>query len=112
MRTRNWLLGLVIIAIFLVINFMFVSIPLLFKFINVMLFCLMFLVVRVIAGPTIADHVVAVDILGIIIIGFCGLISIFTDSSHYLDIAMAWALQSFIGTTALAKLLEGRHLDD
>lgn len=112
MKIRNWLVGLVIILIFIAINFMFVSIPLLFKFINVMLFCILFLVIRVIAGPSIADHVVAVDILGIIIIGFCGIISIFTKSSHYLDIALAWALQSFIGTTALAKLLEGRHLDD
>lgn len=112
MKLRNWLLGLIIVLGCLLINFLFVSIPLVFKFINVLLFCILLLVVRVAVGPSIADHVVAVDILGIIIIGFCGLISIYTKSPHYLDIALAWALQSFIGTTALAKLLEGRHLDD
>jgi multisubunit Na+/H+ antiporter MnhF subunit len=29
-----------------------------------------------------------------------------------LDVALAWALLSFIGTIALAKFLEGRQYDD
>jgi len=40
------------------------------------------------------------------------LVSLFTGASFFLDIAMAWALQSFIVSLALAKFLEGRHMDD
>jgi len=35
-----------------------------------------------------------------------------TGRSWYIDIAIAWALQSFIATLALAKFLEGKSLDD
>lgn len=67
---------------------------------------------RVSRGPTAADRIVAVDILGILIIGFCGLLTISTGRSWYMDIAIAWALQSFVGTLALAKYLEGKGLEE
>jgi multicomponent Na+:H+ antiporter subunit F len=35
-----------------------------------------------------------------------------TKSDFYLNVALAWALLSFIGTIALSKFLEGRHFDD
>jgi multicomponent Na+:H+ antiporter subunit F len=55
---------------------------------------------------------VAIDILGIIIVGFCALLGLDTMKDFYLNIAIAWALLSFIGTIALAKFLEGRGFDD
>jgi hypothetical protein len=35
-----------------------------------------------------------------------------TGRSWYIDIGMAWALQSFIGSLALAKYLEGKGLEE
>ena len=67
---------------------------------------------RVSRGPTAADRIVAVDILGILIVGFCALLTISTGRSWYIDIGIAWALQSFIGTLALAKYLEGKGLEE
>jgi multicomponent Na+:H+ antiporter subunit F len=55
---------------------------------------------------------VAIDILGIVIVGFCALIGVDTGKDFYLNIALAWALLSFIGTIALAKFLEGRSFDE
>jgi multicomponent Na+:H+ antiporter subunit F len=55
---------------------------------------------------------VAIDILGILIVGFCAILSIPTGRTWYIDIGIAWALQSFIGTIALAKYIEGRNLDE
>jgi multicomponent Na+:H+ antiporter subunit F len=55
---------------------------------------------------------VAIDILGIVIVGFCALIGVVTEKDYYLNIALAWALLSFIGTIALAKFLEGRSFDE
>jgi len=67
---------------------------------------------RIWKGPTGADRVVAVDILGIMIIGLCSILTISTGRSWYIDIGIAWALQSFISTLALSKYLEGRGFDE
>ena len=67
---------------------------------------------RIGRGPTASDRTVAIDILGIIVVGFCGILSLVTGRDFYLNIALAWALLSFIGTIALAKFLEGRNFDD
>lgn len=68
--------------------------------------------VRLMRGPTSADRAVAVDTMGILIVGFCAILSIPTGRDWYIDIAIAWALQSFIGALALAKYLEGRGFDE
>ena len=68
--------------------------------------------IRIILGPTAADRAVAVDILGILIVGICAILGIPTGRGWYIDIGIAWALQNFISTLALAKYLEGRGLDE
>ena len=67
---------------------------------------------RICRGPTGADRIVAIDIFGIMIVGLCALLTICTHRSWYLDIGIAWALQSFISTLALSKYLEGRDFDE
>ena len=76
------------------------------------MFCFAFCLFRLMLGPTPADRAVAVDTLGILIVGFCAILSIATGRGWYIDIAIAWALQSFIGALALAKYLEGRGFDE
>jgi multicomponent Na+:H+ antiporter subunit F len=67
---------------------------------------------RIARGPTGADRIVAVDILGIMIVGLCAVLTVSTGRSWYIDIGIAWALQSFISTLALSKYLEGRGFDE
>ena len=67
---------------------------------------------RICRGPTGADRIVAIDILGIMIVGLCATLTISTGRSWYIDIGIAWALQSFISTLALSKYLEGRSFDE
>jgi multicomponent Na+:H+ antiporter subunit F len=67
---------------------------------------------RIGRGPTAPDRTVAIDILGIVIVGFCALFAMVTGKDFYINIAIAWSLLSFIGTIALAKFLEGRSFDD
>jgi len=78
----------------------------------VLIFCGVFCLARALRGPTPADRVVAVDILGILIVGFCAILGIPTGRDWYIDIAIAWALQSFISILALAKYLEGRRFEE
>ncbi len=67
---------------------------------------------RVLRGPTAPDRAVAIDMLGILIVGFCAVLSIATGRDWYIDIGIAWALQSFIGIMALSKYLEGKDFDE
>ena len=67
---------------------------------------------RIGKGPTAPDRTVAIDILGVILVGFCALLSLLTGRDFYMSVAIAWALLSFIGTISLAKYLEGKGLDE
>jgi multicomponent Na+:H+ antiporter subunit F len=67
---------------------------------------------RIGCGPTAPDRTVAIDILGVILVGFCALLSLLTGRDFYMSVAIAWALLSFIGTIALAKHLEGMGFDE
>jgi len=58
------------------------------------------------------DRLVAIDIMGIMIIGLCAILTISTGGSWFIDIGIAWALQSFIVTIALSKYLEGKSFDE
>ncbi|MCD6415502.1 MAG: cation:proton antiporter [Planctomycetes bacterium] len=67
---------------------------------------------RIGSGPTAPDRTVAIDILGTSLVGFCALLCLLTGRDFYMNVAMAWALLSFIGTIALAKHLEGMGFDE
>jgi multicomponent Na+:H+ antiporter subunit F len=77
-----------------------------------LLACCFMCLCRIGRGPSAPDRTVAIDILGIVIVGFCGLLGLATGQDFYLSVALAWALLSFIGTIALAKFLEGRGFDE
>lgn len=78
----------------------------------VLILCSALCLFRIIKGPTPADRIVSIDMFGILIVGFCAVLSISTGRGWYIDIGIAWALQSFISTLALAKYLEGRDFDE
>lgn len=65
-------------------------------------------VVRIIIGPTLADRVLALDLLTVVGMGFIGAIAIRTGQMLYLDIAIALALLGFLATVALARYIMTR----
>ena len=81
-------------------------------FFVVLLICCFLCLYRIARGPTVPDRVVAIDILGIVVVGFTALIAVETGKDFYMNIAIAWALISFLGTVALAKHLEGKSFDE
>ncbi len=112
MRFIRWLLGFIFLAGLIMFIFGFLRVSISSKLMLFLLICFLLSMFRILRGPTPADRSVATDILGILVIGFCAILAIYTNKDWYIDIAIAWALQSFIGTLALAKFLEGRHFDD
>ena len=81
-------------------------------FIGLLILCSFLCLYRVGKGPTAPDRTVAIDIFGTLVVGFCAIYSIMTKKDLYMNIAISWALLSFIGTLALAKYLEGRGFDE
>jgi len=77
-----------------------------------LLLCALLCLYRILRGPTAPDRAVAIDMLGILIVGFCAILSLPTGRDWYIDIGIAWALQSFIGIMALSKYLEGKDFDE
>ncbi len=63
-------------------------------------------------GPTIPDRMVAIDILGILVVGICAILAVTTKRKFLIDVALAWIFLSFIGTLALAKYLSGKKFDE
>ncbi len=81
-------------------------------FIGLLILCMFMCLYRVGKGPTAPDRIVPIDIMGIIMVGFCALYSIMTKKDLYMNIGISWALLNFIGSLALAKYLEGRGFDE
>jgi|SRR6056297_3494550 len=112
MKWVRWLIGIIIIAAFLIWDLFFLDLAFEVKLINIILFCTLFVLFRVIFGPSPADRIVAIDILGILIVGMLALLSSYYEKSYLMDVGLIWALMSFIASLAFAKILEGRFLDD
>ncbi|MDD5423104.1 MAG: cation:proton antiporter [Candidatus Omnitrophota bacterium] len=118
-KSMRWVMGLVsILAVAGAIIFMPVPSMLEWQsnFLARSFLCLIFsaflCLYRLLRGPSAPDRAVAIDMLGILIVGFCAVLSIPTGRDWYIDVGIAWALQSFIGIMALAKYLEGKDLDE
>jgi len=62
--------------------------------------------VRLAIGPSLVDRVVALDMLTVIIVAFCGLYAIFAAEPAFLDVAIVLALVGFLATVALARFAE------
>lgn len=57
-------------------------------------------------GPTAADRVVALDVMTIISISLIVFIAALLKRIIYIDVALVYALMSFIGVIAIARYLE------
>jgi multicomponent Na+:H+ antiporter subunit F len=74
--------------------------------------CAFFCLYRALQGPSISDRVISVDIMGIVFTGITALMALRYKLAYLLDLSITIAILSFVGTLALAKYMEGRHLDD
>ena len=66
-------------------------------------------VVRVVIGPSLPDRVVAMDLVGVLAVGFIVVLAASTQVRATLDAAIVIALIGFVGTVAYAAYVERRH---
>jgi multicomponent Na+:H+ antiporter subunit F len=72
-----------------------------------LLLCIIMAIIRVIIGPTIPDRVVGVDTINTIVIVGMIIFGAAYEEVIYIDVAIVYALLSFISTLFIAKYLEG-----
>ncbi len=65
-----------------------------------------FAFLRLLLGPSLPDRVVALDVFATMAVGVLALTSITTGQQMLLDVALAMAIITFLGTVALAISLE------
>ena len=63
---------------------------------------------RLIKGPTVADRVVAFDLMSTMGIGVTAIYAISIDQAVLLDVVLVFALLTFLGTIAFAYYLQRR----
>ncbi|MDV5170116.1 monovalent cation/H+ antiporter complex subunit F [Photobacterium rosenbergii] len=66
---------------------------------------------RLILGPTLADRVVALDLISFVTIGFIAVYTLDSGQKSLLDVAITLALVAFLGTIAFARLITKQKLD-
>jgi len=67
---------------------------------------LLVVVVRLVKGPTLPDRVVAMDLIGVLVVGYIVVLAGSTRVRATLDAAIVIALVGFVGTVAYATYVE------
>ncbi|MBT9171771.1 MAG: Na(+)/H(+) antiporter subunit F [Syntrophomonadaceae bacterium] len=66
---------------------------------------------RAVLGPSAADRVVAINVIGTKAVVIISLISFAFHQEYFLDVAIVYALISFVATVGIAKYLEKGSLE-
>ena len=66
-----------------------------------------FALVRAFFGPTIPDRIAAIDNMTTVVASLFLIIALLFETSMYMDVALVYAILSFIGVIVFARYLEG-----
>jgi multicomponent Na+:H+ antiporter subunit F len=77
----------------------------------VLLVGMFMILIRAIAGPTVYDRILATNALGTKTIVFVTLLGYVSGRTEFIDMAIIYALVSFITTIAILKFAEMGRLD-
>ena len=73
---------------------------------NVLVVALFLAFIRLVRGPSLPDRVVALELCGTVVVGMIAVQAIMTEQRVLLDVAIALALVSFLGTVAFARYVQ------
>jgi len=84
-----------------------------FIFITLTIFaCMVIVLIRLFAGPTLYDRVLALNTFGTCTVLLIGSMGYLFERPEFLDIALLYALINFVGTIAVLKFFRYRRLGD
>ncbi len=67
--------------------------------------------IRAIIGPTIADRVVAVNMMGTMVMVIIAILALLMDEGYLVDICLIYAMLSFLAVVVLTKVYTGVYLE-
>ncbi|KEZ78379.1 monovalent cation/H+ antiporter complex subunit F [Salinisphaera hydrothermalis] len=67
---------------------------------------MLLVLVRVLAGPTVYDRILAINLFGTKTVLLIALLGFFAGRPEFLDLALTYALINFIGTIAVLKFMQ------
>ncbi len=71
--------------------------------------CMLFALVRVVKGPSSADRMVAVNMIGTMTMVIILLLSILLGEEYLMDVAVVYAMLSFLAVIVLSKVFVGAY---
>ncbi len=84
-----------------------------FTFVTLIIFvCMVIVMIRLFAGPTLYDRVLALNTFGTCTVLLIGAMGYLFKRPDFLDIALLYALINFVGTIAVLKFFRYRRLGD
>ena len=72
---------------------------------------LLLAVVRLVKGPTLPDRIVAMDLIGVLVVGLIVMLAASSRVRATLDAAVVIALIGFVGTVAYATYVQRGHAE-
>lgn len=79
----------------------------------IVLSILLFLcLIRACLGPTVADRLIAVNMMGTMIMVMIGILALFMKEGYLVDISLIYAMLSFLAVIVLSKVIIGVHKED
>ena len=84
-------------------------------FISIFIFLailLLFCLIRAIKGPTIADRVVAVNMMGTIVMVVIAMLAVYMGEGYLLDICLIYAMVSFLAVIVISKVYIGVYEEE
>ncbi|MCB1877103.1 MAG: cation:proton antiporter [Chromatiales bacterium] len=72
---------------------------------------LVLLLLRLWAGPSRADRLVAADAFSVLAIPGLAWLALYLEQGIYLDVALVYGALAFVGVVTVARVLEGGHRD-
>lgn len=72
--------------------------------------CAVGAVIRILAGPSAADRLVALNVLSGIVLAFLAIRGVMEGQAIYLDVALVYDIFGFLGLLAIARFLKEKAM--
>lgn len=76
---------------------------------GILLFCCL---LRACLGPSVADRLVAVNMMGTIVIVIIGILTVVMQEGYLADICLIYAAVSFLAVIVLTKVIQGIYKEE
>ena len=86
--------------------------PLFYGLLIVMALLLFLCLLRACLGPTVADRLVAVNMMGTIVVVMIGLLAVVMNEGYLVDICLIYATISFLAVIVLTKVIQGIYKEE